>query len=278
MFKYNALIAENLHDRDVIKSVFRSYLLHPVHVIIILFLGILRLLGFMVPEFPALGVVGDVVFYLARMAAYIWLALRLMPVVVPWLMVRNIPFTWATYLFFLPLLTGYLIVFHSVMPETDHAGAEVAHYVRVVSYSLFAHGSLMVMVHSIVTTRIGRVPDLVPFNLPVTVTQQSLPHAGLISNELTGRVRALKAQNQYVEVMTDYGNHLLRMTLRNAIDRLPPASGVQIHRSWWVSRAELAIARHDPHKAVFHAGEGRIYPVGKTYAAELAQRSAADRA
>ncbi len=278
VFTVNTSIADNLHDRATIAAAIRGYLIHPVAMMFMVLAPFLKLLRYMPLEFAVMGIVGDTLFYALRMVAYVVLSMRFMPVVVPWLLVRNVPFYWATFLFWLALLTVNYGLFHAIIPSGNSFWVETERFVRIVIFSLFAHVVIMLSVQQSVVSAIGRVPQLVPFFWPVTRSLQLRPHAGLISGELTGQVRALKAQNQYVLVMTDQGSHLVRMTLRNAIDCLPPDSGVQIHRSWWVSQAELLQSHYDPEAAVFRAGQDRTYPVGKTYAAEQAFRNGLQKA
>ncbi|NWH07475.1 MAG: LytTR family transcriptional regulator [Alphaproteobacteria bacterium] len=48
-------------------------------------------------------------------------------------------------------------------------------------------------------------------------------------------IQALSAEDHYVRVHTDRGEHLILMRLSDAIATLPPDAGVRIHRSWWVA-------------------------------------------
>lgn len=278
MFRPKPIIVANLNDQPLIAGAIAGYILHPVTLMYMLLAPVLKLLRYMPLEFPVLGLWGDIAFYLLRMAVYVFLTLRFMPRVVPWLMGRNVPFFWATFLFWLGLLVVNYGVFHTVIPSGNGLWVELERFVRIVFFSLFGHLILMLIIQPQVMPELGRVPDLVPYFWPVSAIQRQVPHGGLISAELQGEVRALKAQNQYVLVMTDRGSHLVRMTLRNAIERLPTGSGEQIHRSWWVSNAELATARLDPDDAAFIAGPDRIYPVGKTYEADIMARRGMRRA
>ncbi len=57
----------------------------------------------------------------------------------------------------------------------------------------------------------------------------------LIPADKRGVVMALSAQDHYVEISTENGRHLHRMSMTEAIAMLPPHSGLQVHRSHWVA-------------------------------------------
>lgn len=61
------------------------------------------------------------------------------------------------------------------------------------------------------------------------------PFAKLVHPSAWGALRYLKAELQYIRVVTDRGQSLILYSLRDAIAELPPESGVQIHRSFWVA-------------------------------------------
>ncbi len=98
----------------------------------------------------------------------------------------------------------------------------------------------------------------------------------LLDDGLYGDVLAMNAQNQYVAVYRVDGAEpeLLRITLSAAMARLPANSGIQVHRSWWVSQRALLDAQFDP-KALLIKNEKasshmlRSIPVGKTFADKL---------
>lgn len=280
MLRRNHIIAANLGDHDGMVTAIRGYLLHPATLMFFLLAPVLKLIRYMPLEFAVMGLAGDILFYAIRIVAYVLLSMRFMPVVLPWLMARNVPFFWSTFLFWLALLTVNYGVFHAIIPSGNSLFVEVERFSRIVIYSLFAHLMLMLVIKPIVLPSLGAVPDLVPYFWPVNGAPlpappaPQAPHAALICPDVTGTIRALRAQNQYVLVITETGSHLVRMTLRNAIERLPTGSGQQIHRSWWVSASELATARLDLAEVAFVAGPDRVYPVGKTYEAEILSRYA----
>lgn len=259
-------IAQNLSDRADTATAIRNYLLHPVTLLLFAFAPVLKLLHYMPLEFPMLGLWGDVAFYTLRSALYILLSLRFMPDFVPWLMARNVPFFYATLLFFILLATVNFVVFHSLMPRGLGPGEEALRLLRILLFTTFAHVIIMLMVRPIVQPKLGKAPELVPFYWPVPESRAQLPLAALIDGGLKGMTLSLQAQNQYVLVTTELDSHLVRMPLKRAIECLPPDSGMQVHRSWWISRTVLAAGRYDPAlPAIFAQDERTQFPVGKTF-------------
>ncbi len=84
---------------------------------------------------------------------------------------------------------------------------------------------------------LGHAPELVPIWWPVSNIR--VPLLLRLPNEHRNRVRRIHAANQYVEVVTETGTTLLRMSLKNAIALLPEASGWHCHRSLWIARDEV---------------------------------------
>ncbi len=75
------------------------------------------------------------------------------------------------------------------------------------------------------------------------------------------KVLALKAQDHYVEVITDQGSELLRTTLEDAIHAMNGVRGVQVHRSYWVARG--AIEKFDKKQLSIALSDGSKIPVSK---------------
>ena len=61
-----------------------------------------------------------------------------------------------------------------------------------------------------------------------------------LSPEVRGRVLHILAENQYVRVITEAGEELIRMTLSEAAALVPEDAGLRVHRSHWVARDRVA--------------------------------------
>ena len=51
-----------------------------------------------------------------------------------------------------------------------------------------------------------------------------------------GVILALRAEDHYVHIITDKGNHMMLSTLSDSIEKTNEIEGVQVHRSYWVAR------------------------------------------
>lgn len=272
-FSRNVSVEGNLRSPQDIESAIRFYLLHTFTLLIFGFTPFLKVIGYMPMEFPMLGRWGDIGFYLLRVGLYIYVALRWMPSFVTRLLSRNVPFIYATFIFFVPLLVANFVLFHSLMPRGLTFWQEAQRLLMIIGFSFFCHLIVMKIVHSGVVPRLGHDPSLVPYFKPVPRPLAAAPSAVLIDPSLSGEVISLHAQNQYVLVRTDQGETLVRVTLRAAIAALPASSGVQIHRSWWISASEIARATFDRAALTLKVEGETTYPVGKTHADSVASRA-----
>lgn len=79
-----------------------------------------------------------------------------------------------------------------------------------------------------------------------------------------GRVIALKGEDHYVRVFGDGGqDELVLMRLRDAIAVLRGVEGLQVHRSWWVTREGTAHIARDGRTATITLATGQEVPVSR---------------
>lgn len=50
------------------------------------------------------------------------------------------------------------------------------------------------------------------------------------------RLLALKSEGHYLKVITDHGSELILMRLKDALEKVQPLDGMQVHGSWWLAR------------------------------------------
>ena len=85
-----------------------------------------------------------------------------------------------------------------------------------------------------------------------------------------GQVIALKGEDHYVRVYGDGGQEeLVLMRLRDAIAVLSGAEGLQVHRSWWVTREGAAHVERDGRAALITLATGQQVPVSRDMVAAL---------
>jgi DNA-binding LytR/AlgR family response regulator len=105
------------------------------------------------------------------------------------------------------------------------------------------------------------------------------PH---LSYDTRGAVMRLTAENQYVRVETENGEELLRMTLAEATELVPPDSGLRVHRSHWVAKSEMLALRFEGGNPKLRLRNGSQVSVSRnmvdTLRAELSQRKMPSRA
>ena len=80
-----------------------------------------------------------------------------------------------------------------------------------------------------------------------------------------GRLLRLSAQDHYVEVVTDRGNALVQMRLRDAIAETSPEPGAQIHRSHWVALSAVTGRCTADGRRGIRLTDGSFVPVGRTF-------------
>ena len=76
---------------------------------------------------------------------------------------------------------------------------------------------------------------------------------------------ALEMEDHYLRIHTALGSDLILLRLRDALAELGPASGRQVHRSWWVAEGAIASVERDPRRPVLILRNGLRVPVSKTY-------------
>ncbi len=84
-----------------------------------------------------------------------------------------------------------------------------------------------------------------------------------------GPLMALSAQDHYVEIITQMGSHLERMTIKKAIGLVPECAGLQIHRSHWVAYSAILDLEKTGERYAVLLRNGAKLPVGKSKVQEL---------
>ncbi len=86
-----------------------------------------------------------------------------------------------------------------------------------------------------------------------------------LPRELGDEVIALEAEDHYLRVHRSSGSTLVLMRLADAVAADGGQQGLQVHRSWWVSRD--AVERFEA--ARLQLSNGLSVPVGRTFAAQV---------
>lgn len=75
----------------------------------------------------------------------------------------------------------------------------------------------------------------------------------------------MRSQDHYVEVVTDKGNHLIKMRFRDAIDEVEPLQGLQIHRGCWVRHSAVVRAKTHNRRLLIQTSDGTQHPVSRSF-------------
>lgn len=110
--------------------------------------------------------------------------------------------------------------------------------------------------------------------VPVGMLSETVPDARfrdrLPIQFQTASILALESEDHYLRVHFDIGSTLILHRLSDAIAELSMCDGQQTHRSWWVARSAVSIARRVGAKGVLTLSNGIEVPVSRTYIRKLA--------
>lgn len=76
---------------------------------------------------------------------------------------------------------------------------------------------------------------------------------------------AVSSEDHYLRVHTSLGDELILMRLADAVRELEGGGGLQVHRSWWVSKTAVREARRASGKLALTLVSGKEVPVSRTY-------------
>ncbi len=85
----------------------------------------------------------------------------------------------------------------------------------------------------------------------------------------TAELYAVSAEDHYLRVHTSFGEELILMRLADAMRELTGAGGLQVHRSWWVSKAAVRDTNRQNGKLSLILASGTQAPVSRTFLPEV---------
>lgn len=96
---------------------------------------------------------------------------------------------------------------------------------------------------------------------------------GRLPHHIRGRLILLQTNDHYLNVTTEKGEALIRLSLQEAVDMLDGhVDGVRVHRSHWVSAHILEACKFDTTQRNLTLPTGHIVPVAKNRINELISR------
>ncbi len=85
----------------------------------------------------------------------------------------------------------------------------------------------------------------------------------------TGPLIALSAQDHYVNIMTENGEHLVRISMKDAIALVLKDEGIRVHRSHWVAHDAIISLNKNSGRFFVTLRNGAEIPVAKSYVSDL---------
>jgi hypothetical protein len=130
---------------------------------------------------------------------------------------------------------------------------DLGNYLRVYAVSL----PMVCLHHAMCEWKLSKVaasPALPP--RPVEAVAPAAPVPPRLLKRLPGRlgsdILCLQMEDHYVRVHTALGQEMLLMRMRDAIAELDGLEGLQVHRSWWVTKAAVQSWTRDGKSLTLH--------------------------
>ncbi len=268
------MVLQNLRGLPDFVQTARAYNTHPVTLYAYVLPLAMLFVGLMKPEYPDLAwpaFVGHL-FTTAKVAAFWLFSWAFLGHVAFAVMRRGLPFVLAPvglWLVAVVLSQGASLL---LVPDFEW---NTLRLLRQAAITLPATGIAVFACAPMLREGLGVLPELVPIWRPgVTV---EVPLLLKLPQDRRGKVLRIQAANQYVEVVTDKGITLLRMSLREAVALLPATLGWQCHRSLWIRRDEVVNLGYRQGQAQITDRQGAVWPVSRSSVAEIRDWLAANR-
>jgi hypothetical protein len=81
-------------------------------------------------------------------------------------------------------------------------------------------------------------------------------------------LHAISSEDHYLRVHNNLGEELVLMRLADAIRALEGAGGLQVHRSWWVSKGAVQDVKREGGRVSLVLPSGKLAPVSRTFQAD----------
>jgi hypothetical protein len=260
------MVLSNLRCRTDFVQAGRAYMTHPVTLYGYALPLTLLLTGLLKPEFTEVGLPEYVshVLTFAKVAAY-WLFCWLVLGHVLWFAMRRglsvVIVVMGLWVVAVLLSQGLTVL---TVPEAEWR------WVRILRQGTITIPSTLVAIHAaapLLRERLGHIPELVPVwrsNVSVQV-----PLLLKIPPEKRARIRRIHAANQYVEVVTDAGAAMVRMSLRDAVSLIPAETGWLCHRSLWIRKDEVVALAFQRGQPQITDRNGETYSISRAAVPEI---------
>lgn len=254
------MVRDNFRDRDQFLRAGRDYVTHPVTLYTYALPLTMLFVGLMKPEYPDMDVpiyVGHLI-TTAKVVVFWLISWTSLGALAWWLMPRGVPFVAVPIGLWLIAVAGSQALSPLVIPDFQWS------WLRLMRQIVLTLPATVIAVYAaapMLRDRLGSMPELVPiwtFNVRVRV-----PLLLKLPADRRGRLRRIHAANQYVEVVTEQGTTLLRMTLRDAVALVPEDKGWWCHRSLWIRRDEVISLTYLRGQPQITDRDGQTWPISR---------------
>lgn len=104
-----------------------------------------------------------------------------------------------------------------------------------------------------------------PSTKPVVDATRIPSFLDAIDPPLNGRISWVEAQEHYVKITTQNESRMVLHRFADAVRELPAATGMQVHRSHWVSFADIKALKREGQKLRLLLSTGDYVPVSRSY-------------
>ena len=81
----------------------------------------------------------------------------------------------------------------------------------------------------------------------------------------TAELHAISSEDHYLRVHTNLGEELILMRLADAVRELSGADGLQVHRSWWISKSGITDEKRVDGRSLLILPSGTEVPVSRSF-------------
>lgn len=215
----------------------------------------------------AMDLVPRAIYNGAWLLTYYLLGYAVIGYILRFFMVRKLPFVWVTVGFYGVLAGVETISFNGFFAAQPDPAAAFWYWLTTMVMIVVSVVAVVHFFEEPMRENLSKDPAILPVwrlaKLSGCALEAQLPH------EVRAPIRRLEAQNQYVLVVTEAGEGLLRMSLTQAEAFLPGSAGLRIHRSVWIRSSEIeSLVSRDGNPRV-RDKNGQEFPVSRQKVADV---------
>lgn len=190
------------------------------------------------------------------LGSFIWACLR-----------RNIPWFWAEIIFYVPLALMTTLMIKLFLHPAATAFTLLWIFVIIIVNILLILVLTKLVLRDHIIAVFSRDSVKIPYWQPTQMVGCQLQP--LLPAKKQGKVLRMTAANQYVQVFTEKGEALVRLSLNEATRLVPETSGLRVHRSHWIAKKNICDFWFENGNPRLKDRDGAIIPVSRSMADEV---------